>query len=108
MDTYNEVQLVTFGHKQRILSAQNTKYTGNVKMQFSRQAPIQIAWDQLLFSPINMNCMMLSTPKRVRFSFRQGWEWLPLNGNNMFAIQNAAAANVISCRQECDWNKNNP
>ena len=39
----------------------------------------------------------------------RGQEWLPpLNGNNMFAIQKAAPANVISCRQECDWNKYNP
>ena len=45
------------------------KYTGNAKMQFSQKAPIQIVWDRLPFSPIDICCMTPSslTPQGSNF-----------------------------------------
>ena len=67
MGKSNQVQAVIFGHKQRILPAQDTKYTENSTTQFFEKAPIQIAPDQLHVSPINIFCIIQLTPPTGNF-----------------------------------------
>ena len=90
------------GSKQKI-------YTRNAKITHFSKTSTQIARVLLPRSTIIFCYQHPQTGHfGARFSVRQGLQWVPLNGNHMFAIQKAAAANVISCPQECDWNKNNP